>query len=213
MSTVILDLPLIEWIGYGASTLVLISLSLSSIVKLRIYNLIGSALFSFYGFYIDALPVGIMNLIICFFNIYYLRSLLFKKEIFDAIWMTAKDEFIALFLNRHNKDIQRFFPGFSSDMIADCHVLVAMRDMNIAGVFIASQPVNGVSEVRLDYVTPQYRDYKTGHYLLKKFNQALIAKGVRQLTSTTQVDSHIKYLQTIGFKPSTAAGTFVLDLV
>ncbi len=213
MSTVIFDLPLIEWIGYGASTLVLISLSLSSIVKLRIYNLIGSAIFSFYGFYIDALPVGIMNLIICFFNIYYLRTLLFKKEIFDGIWMSAKDEFIRLFLARHDKDIQRFFPGFASETIADCHVLVAMRDMNVAGVFITSQAENGVAEVMLDYVTPQYRDYKTGKFLLKRFNQALLSKGVKHLKSTTQINSHIKYLQTIGFKAAGSTDTFVLDLV
>ncbi len=212
MSTVILDLPLIEWIGYGASTLVLISLSLSSIVKLRIYNLIGSAVFSFYGFYIDALPVGIMNLIICFFNIYYLRGLLFKKEIFDGIWMNSTDEFIQLFLHRHNKDIQHFFPGFSSDAIVDCNVLVALRDMNVAGVFIASQPNNGVAEVVLDYVTPQYRDYKTGKYLLRKFKQTLVDKGVKQLISTTEVKSHIKYLQTIGFEETTKVNAFVLDL-
>ena len=80
---VLLGLPLIEWIGYVASAIVLISLSLSSLVKLRIYNLFGAALFSFYGFYIGSLPVGIMNLAICLFDIYYLRALLFKNERFD----------------------------------------------------------------------------------------------------------------------------------
>ncbi|MBR8535212.1 hypothetical protein KDU71_06550 [Carboxylicivirga sediminis] len=212
MSTIFLDLPLIEWIGYGASTLVLISLSLSSIVKLRVYNLIGSALFSFYGFYIEALPVGIMNLIICFFNIYYLRTLLFKKEIFDGIWMTAKDEFVTLFVNRHMKDIQRFFPDFTPESINNCHILMAMRDMNVAGVFVTSQAQDGNSQVVLDYVTPQYRDYKTGRYLLKRFNRAFIDKGVNRLTSSTQNESHIKYLKNIGFRPTVTDDTYALEL-
>ncbi|WP_439185065.1 hypothetical protein [Carboxylicivirga taeanensis] len=213
MSTVILDLPLIEWIGYGASTVVLISLSLSSIVKLRVFNLIGSALFSFYGFYIDALPVGIMNLLICFFNIYYLRALLFKKEMFDGIWMTAKEEFVSLFLRRHAKDIQRFFPAFREEAIEGCNILMALRDMNVAGVFISTPPQNGVSEVLLDYVTPPYRDYKTGKFLLEKYHEALIDKGIKQLVSNTKNSDHQNYLQNMGFQAAANEHTYVLNLV
>lgn len=65
----------LEWLGYLASLIVLISLLMSSIVKLRWINLIGSALFSLYGFLIGALPVGIMNLGIVLINIYYLVKL------------------------------------------------------------------------------------------------------------------------------------------
>jgi len=200
MTEIYFDLPLIEWIGYAASTLVLISLSLSSIVKLRIYNLIGSALFSFYGFYIEALPVGIMNLLICFFNIYYLRGLLFKKEIFEGVWSNDKDEFLNLFLNYHLRDIQKFFPDFSPKQLEGGNVLLAVRDMKVAGTFVVGQPVDGIAEVTLDYVTPQYRDYKTGMFLLQKYQQELNAKGINQLVCTSENKAHIKYLQKIGFK-------------
>ncbi|WP_430817174.1 GNAT family N-acetyltransferase [Carboxylicivirga sp. RSCT41] len=210
MDTIYFELPLIEWIGYLASTIVLISLSLSSIVKLRIYNLIGAAIFSFYGFYIDALPVGIMNLVICFFNVYYLRSLLFKKEVFEGIWSDKPDEYLRLFLNYHMKDIQRFFPGFSAEQAKTSQMLVAVRDMNVAGVMLLSDRGNGSADVVLDYVTPQYRDYKTGKYLLKKFRRMMIDKGIKQLNATSQNDMHIKYLQKVGFVQT--GETFVLKI-
>ncbi|WP_047985647.1 YgjV family protein [Ornithinibacillus californiensis] len=70
-----MDIEWLEWLGYLASLIVLISLLMSSIKKLRWINMIGSSLFSLYGFLIGALPVGIMNLGIVFINIYYLVKL------------------------------------------------------------------------------------------------------------------------------------------
>lgn len=212
MSTLYFDLPLIEWIGYAASTLVLISLSLSSIVKLRIYNLIGAAIFSFYGFYINALPVGIMNLVICFFNIYYLRSLVFKKELFDGLYLDDIDAYTQKFLTFHQRDIQRFFPNFNRSALDEVMVLMAMRDMKVAGIMIATKPKGGESEVLLDYVIPQYRDYKTGKHLLKKFSSTLIKKGTEHLVSVSDNKLHIKYLHKIGFEREESSRRFRLAL-
>ncbi len=95
----LLSIPLIEWIGYVASTLVLISLSLSSILRLRIFNLFGAAVFSFYGFYIGSLPVGIMNLIIVFTNLYYLQKLYFQKDKFEIVESKSDQEYVLKFEN------------------------------------------------------------------------------------------------------------------
>lgn len=50
-----------EWLGYIASLIVLISLLMSSVKKLRWINLLGSLTFAVYGFLINALPVAVMN--------------------------------------------------------------------------------------------------------------------------------------------------------
>lgn len=72
----------LEWLGYLASLLVLISLLMNSIIKLRWINLLGSSIFSFYGFLIAALPVGFMNLGIVLINIYHLVKIYRSKEYF-----------------------------------------------------------------------------------------------------------------------------------
>src|SRR6056297_1798281 len=69
-----MDINILEWVGYAASLLVLISLLMSSIIKLRWINLIGSAIFCVYGFLIGSIPVGIMNGGIIIINIYYLTQ-------------------------------------------------------------------------------------------------------------------------------------------
>ncbi|RDY23889.1 lactate dehydrogenase [Romboutsia maritimum] len=65
----------IEWVGYLASILIVISLTMTSIVKLRIINTIGCLLFVFYGMIVKAYPVAIANAAIILINLYYIYKL------------------------------------------------------------------------------------------------------------------------------------------
>ncbi|CAH0536714.1 YgjV family protein [Vibrio marisflavi] len=65
----------IEVIGYAASIMVAISLTMREIVKLRVLNFIGCALFVTYGLAIDAWPVVLTNSFIAVVNVYYLTKL------------------------------------------------------------------------------------------------------------------------------------------
>ena len=79
------NISLIEWIGYLGSALVAVSLTMSSIKKLRWYNLTGAAIFSFYGFAIGALPVALLNLFIVIADAYYLYLIYAQKDSFKSI--------------------------------------------------------------------------------------------------------------------------------
>lgn len=193
-----LNLPILEWIGYLASVLVLISLSLSSMLRLRTINLLGSAVFSFYGFAIGSLPVGIMNLVIVFSNLYYLRELFFRKDNFEIIKSDSDQEYIQKFLIYFKKDIQNYFPDFSLQNKTNQMILMVTRNMNLAGLFIATE--NGDSiEVELDYVTPQYRDYKTGKFIFEHFRNTLKEKKYKTILTNSVVPQQIKYLKKMGF--------------
>lgn len=65
-------IPWIEWIGYGASALIVISLVMTSVVKLRIINTMGCILFVIYGLSVGAYPVAFSNLLIIIINSYHL---------------------------------------------------------------------------------------------------------------------------------------------
>lgn len=69
------NVPWIEYVGYAASILIGVSMFMKNIIKLRFINLVGSLLFTFYGFTIKAYPVAIVNTVIVFTNIYYLYKL------------------------------------------------------------------------------------------------------------------------------------------
>jgi hypothetical protein len=210
----ILGITLIEWIGYLASTIVLISLSLSSILRLRIVNLFGSILFSFYGFYIGALPVGIMNLIIVFFNLYYLQKLYSQNDDFEIIESNNNQEYVQKFLAYFKKDIQKYFPDFKPQSNNKQLVLMVMRNMNLAGLFIANEKED-ILEVELDYVSPQYHDYKNGIFLFNHFRDSIKAKKYKRVKANTNVPLQIKYLKEMGFVSDNLnanKGDFYLDI-
>lgn len=75
-----MDFNWVEWVGYLASFLVLISLLMSSIVKLRWINLVGSSMFSIYGFLISSYPVAFMNAATALINVYYLIKIYRSQE-------------------------------------------------------------------------------------------------------------------------------------
>lgn len=68
-------IPWIEWVGYSASALIVISLIMTSVVKLRVLNTAGCVLFVVYGFIIGAYPIAISNLMIVLINLYHLYKL------------------------------------------------------------------------------------------------------------------------------------------
>jgi hypothetical protein len=69
-----LGVSLVEWVGYSAMAVVLISFLMKSIIKLRIVNSLGCLLFVFYGIMLEPLskPIIITNTAILSINLYYL---------------------------------------------------------------------------------------------------------------------------------------------
>lgn len=65
----------IELVGYVASFLIAISLTMTDMYKLRIINSIGCLMFVIYGLNVGAYPVALANAIIIIINIYNLYKL------------------------------------------------------------------------------------------------------------------------------------------
>ena len=63
----------IEIYGYISMAVVLISCLVKDIKSLRIWNLLGCAMFVVYGYLIDSMPTVIMNVVIIFIHLYHLR--------------------------------------------------------------------------------------------------------------------------------------------
>lgn len=200
-----LNIELIEWIGYLASALVLVSLSLSSMLRLRIVNLLGSVVFVFYGFSIGSYPVGLMNLAIVFFNIHYLRKLVFTQEQFDIVETEFNEELVQKFIERHKSDIHGFFPHFSTKQSPNTVVLMILRDMSLAGLFVALKEGNRLN-VELDYVSAPFRDYKNGKFIIVHLRKTLKDKGYDIVETRANTPQQIKYLEKVGFTEVEKAG-------
>ncbi|MCG6280184.1 YgjV family protein [Vibrio diabolicus] len=79
-----MDMNMVEILGYAASIMVAISLTMKDIVKLRILNFIGCALFTAYGLMIDSWPVVFTNGFIACVNIYFLAKMQQEKKSLES---------------------------------------------------------------------------------------------------------------------------------
>ena len=188
----------IEWFGYAASVVVAISLTMSSIVKLRWLNLTGAMMFSSYGFIIGALPVGFLNLFIVVINIVYLLRMYREKDDFRIMRWSGDTEYLRHFLDFHRMDIERFFPRLDLSNLDGRHVFFLVKNAAPIGLLLGRQPENGCFLIELDYVGPQFRDFKMGSFLYEK-NDFFRQQGYSTLKAPVTGSHHDAYLARMGF--------------
>lgn len=196
----------LEIVGYVASALVAISLMMSSILRLRLINLVGSLAFTIYGALIGAYPVAVVNALIVCINIYYLWQMRNTRQFFQLLRVEPDSEYLVRFLDFHRDEIGRFVPGFAHAAAPGQLALFILRDMVPAGLLIGELREGGTLHVLLDFVIPQYRDFKTGRYLFSEQADYLRDLGVREIVSAPGSEVHTQYLRRMGFAPVDAAG-------
>ena len=126
---------IVEWLGYTASALVLVSLTMSSIAKLRWFSLAGASCFSVYGGLISAIPIMVVNAGIVVVNVYYLARMHIQKDYFKILHVNSDDPYLADFLDFYKRDIRKWYPDFNGSLENDYLVLFTLRNMAVAGVF------------------------------------------------------------------------------
>ncbi len=201
----------LQILGYAASILIATSLLMRSIVRLRLFNLAGSATMSLYGLLIGAYPVAVLNLLTTTINLVQLARLQRRREIFRTIEISPDSPYLEHFLSVQAADIASFFPRFQADRAVSENgrlVALVLRDLMPAGVLIGSIRCETL-EVELDYVMPQFRDLKVGRFLFRDEAAFFRSRGVREIVSFADTEKHAQYLKRIGFTRADD-GTYLL---
>lgn len=190
----------LEWFGYAASIVVAVSLMMSSIVKLRWYNLVGAASFSLYGFLIHAYPVGVLNFFIACCDVYYLIRMYSEKEYFRIISIPPNSEYLQCFFDEYRQELGRIFPQFDFKLDGRRVSFYVLRNLVPACVFIGTPGPDGTLEVDVDFVIPAYRDFKLGQFLFVENSSLFLKMGFRRLIARSGDKAHDQYLQRMGFE-------------
>ncbi len=194
-----MDQQLLEWIGYIASLIVLVSLLMSSIKKLRWINLFGALLFGAYGFMIGSTPTGLMNFGIVIIDIYYLMRMYLSKEYLRVMPIEEDTEYLKYFLKFYEKDIGKYSDLSKIDISESKIKLYLLRNMNPAGIFICNEYDKHTLEIALDYVIPLFRDFKIGSFVFGKQKIYFLSKGYDRFVVFTENRDHIRYIKKMGF--------------
>jgi len=189
----------IQIIGYVASAIIAVSMTMNSIVKFRWINLAGASTFLTYGILFNAIPIVVLNTFIISVDVFYLIRIYNKKELFTTIEVRSVNKYLINFLEFHKKEIEKFFPGFIYKPELNTISFFVLRNMAVAGIFLAHKIDKKTIKVGLDFVVPQYRDYKNAKFVYHRLRQQFIDEGIERIVVMPQTYEHIKYLKKINF--------------
>ena len=187
---------ILEMIGYLGSALVIVSMLMTSVIKLRVINTIGGVIFCGYALCIHSYPTAAMQVCLIVINLINLYKLNNTKKEYSAIALNSGDCFLEHFLSAYNSDIKKYFPDFAGTEAEDKIFLITCEEAP-AGVFIAKDEGADFLTVKLDYTTPTYRDCSAGKFLYSYLKQ----NGIKNIKAETKIPAHEKYLKKMGFKP------------
>jgi len=199
----------IDVLGYAASVLVAITLTMSSLARLRALNLVGAVLFAGYGWLVDAYPVLVVNGFIAVVNVIYLAKMQpGRSEAFELLAIRRLDNgYVRRFLDYHRADIERFFPEFRVGDITNPRIVLILRDMLPVGLVICEPDAEDTLMVRLDYVIPAYRDFRCAQYFYRSWSAVVDCPGAKRFVARGGVERHRSYLTRVGFVPDQKLGT------
>lgn len=195
-----------ELVGYLASLLVLISLLMTSVVKLRIINSIGAAIFTVYAIFIKSYPTAAMNFALIVINLYFLWKVLHTKKLLSYVELQPEDSALQHFITFYKEDIARSFPDYDFVMDSRHRCWLVYADANPVGLMVGCVSEPDTLGVSLDYACPSHRDCSVGTYLYG----CLKEQGIRQLVAASDVQSHTRYLLRMGFENRN--GKFIKNL-
>ena len=197
---------ILEIIGYIGSFLVVISMLMSSIIKLRVINTIGSVISGIYAVICGALPLALMNLCLIIINVVNLVKLLGAKMPYELVEGSAGDSLVKYFLDYYRDDIKTFFPAFAGADTGVNSAFITCCQGTPIGLLLGNRQGDTVDLV-VDYTTPAYRDCSAGKYLHGKLPEA----GVHTLRFAQPLtDQHKGYLEKMGYTQKDGAWQLAL---
>lgn len=202
---------LLEWLGYTASAIIAISMFIPSIIHLRWVNLIGAMLFCVYGMMIGSWPVALLNAVIVCTDVYYLLRIYTHVDSFEMLESQPSNPYLTRFLAYYMDDIRRHNPGFEFQPSPNTYTYMVLRNMTMVGIFIAQPNEAQDIEVRLDYVTVGYRDFKNGKFVHMWVANKFANQGYSRIVATSPNAFHSRYLRALGYKEQ-SNGQYALDM-
>ena len=195
----------IEMIGYLGSLLVLVSFLLTSVVKLRIVNTIGSIIFAVYAFIIRSYPTAVMNICLVGINLYQLWKATKSVKAYELAETDTEDGLLRYLLDTYRKDMENIFPGLSLEPLDADKAYVVFHEGKPVGITLGTLK-EGELDLLVDYSIPQYRDCSIGQFLYDRLRE----KGVTRAVYSGSTENHLDYLERLGFVPED--GRYVKNL-
>lgn len=186
---------IIEGVGYLGSLIIVVSMLMTSVKKIRIVNTIGSVIFAVYALIIRSYPTAFMNIFLIgiqIVNLVKLNKAVRNYRIIDCY----KDESIVQdLLKSFDRDIHKFFPSFVTNDERKLAFLVC-SDSRPVGLMVGVMEDESTLDIELDYAIPEYRDCSVGSCL---YNHLSNNWKISRFLFSVPSKNHENYMKKVGY--------------
>lgn len=190
----------IEIIGYIASVIVFISLTMKSLVKLRLINAAGSLLFVIFALRTNSFPTAVLNIGIVIIDIYYFLKMIKIEDNFEIVYVEKDNPLVSRFYNIHRTELEALFGGTAFEQSEKTAFF--FRNGDIAGLLAYSAAEfdgEKAAEIRIDFAVPKYRDLAVGRRFFVKDLSFWKNQGYVFLITRVPDKIHVPYIRRLGF--------------
>ena len=199
----------IDLLGYVASFIILVSLTMKSIVKLRWINAVGSLLFVVFAFLTKSTPTIVMNLGIILIDLWYVLGITVKRSDYHLVKAERGSAWLEFFYQSNRIEIDDIFGLEAFDEAKSFSYFVCNNE--IVGLLAWKELSPVECRIMIDFVTPRFRDFKIGRYFFTQHLSIFREKGHSRLVYENVGKRHWKYLAKLGFMES-SPGCFIKDV-
>ena len=199
----------IDLLGYVASFIILVSLTMKSIVKLRWINAIGSLLFVLFAFLTASTPTIVMNIGIIVIDLWYVLGITVKRSDYHLVKAERGSAWLDFFYQSNKNEIDDIFGPDAFDEAKNFSYFVCNKE--IVGLLAWKERSPVECRIMIDFVTPRFRDFKIGTYFFLQHLSIFREKGYSRLMYENVGKQHWKYLGKLGFI-ETSPGCFAKDI-
>ena len=197
-----------DLIGYAGAAVVFVALGVRSHVRKGWLSIGGAALLLVYGVLVGAWPVVVVTGVLLVTGIGRLRRELGPDTSFIAVPLEPDSPFLADYVGGNAGEIANSQPDYHPDP-HDTFVRLISRDGLPAGILIG-EPAGKELLIKLDYVTPAYRDSAQARWVFGSGRSVFTEAGFTRLVANAHTTVHRNYLELLGFHRE--GGSYVLDL-
>ena len=201
----------LDALGWAGSALLVYSVMQARVLRFRLLNLIACVVLTVFNGALAIWSMVGMNVALAVINLWFIRKLVSERHdetAFEVLEVGPNDEYLRHVLRVHGDDILKFQPNFLWDGVASGgSAYLVQRGDETVGVVLIHAAGDGVAQVKLDYVTPRFRDFSPGEFVWRR-SGLLKDEGFRKVV--TPNDMVAPYYDRLGFHRE--SDHFVLDL-
>lgn len=189
----------LDVIGWGGSALLVYSLLQASLLRLRVLNALACVILIVFNAALSVWPMVGMNVVLVAINAYFIVRLVTERHdtaAFEVLEVSPSDAYLRHTLRVHAADIDRFNPGFEHELSEVHEAFLVQRGDETVGVVLLRTD-GDTAQVRLDYVTPRYRDFSPGEFVWRR-SGLLASHGIRRVVTPPRMVG--AYYDRLGFR-------------